>query len=27
MIDWQGEGTSVMMTGPATLVFDGMIDV
>ncbi len=27
MIDWQGEGTSVMMTGPATLVFDGIIDV
>jgi len=27
IIDWQGEGSSVMMTGPATFVFDGMIEV
>ncbi|HIF18401.1 MAG TPA: diaminopimelate epimerase [Cycloclasticus sp.] len=26
-IDWQGEGHSVMMTGPATFVFDGMIEL
>lgn len=24
-IDWKGDGQSVMMTGPATFVFDGMI--
>lgn len=27
VIDWQGNGHSVMMSGPATFVFDGMIDV
>jgi len=27
IIDWQGEGSSVMMTGPATFVFDGMIEL
>ena len=26
-IDWQGEGAPVMMSGPATFVFDGMIDI
>ncbi|PHS72927.1 MAG: diaminopimelate epimerase [Cycloclasticus sp.] len=26
-IDWQGESHSVMMTGPATFVFDGMIEL
>ena len=26
-IDWQGEGSSVMMTGPAAFVFDGMIEI
>ncbi len=26
-IDWQGAGHSVMMTGPATFVFDGMIEL
>lgn len=27
IIDWKGEGQSVLMTGPATFVFDGMIEV
>jgi len=26
-IDWRGEGSSVMMTGPAAFVFDGMIEL
>ncbi|ORU92724.1 MAG: diaminopimelate epimerase [Cycloclasticus sp. symbiont of Bathymodiolus heckerae] len=26
-IAWQGKGSSVMMTGPATFVFDGMIEL
>ena len=26
-IDWKGEGHSVLMTGPAVFVFDGIIDV
>lgn len=26
-IDWQGDGHSVMMTGPAAFVFDGMIEI
>jgi diaminopimelate epimerase len=26
-IDWQGAGHSVMMTGPAAFVFDGMIEL
>jgi len=26
-IDWKGEGRSVLMTGPATFVFDGMIEI
>ena len=27
IIDWKGEGQPVLMTGPATFVFDGMIEV
>lgn len=26
-IDWKGEGQPVLMTGPATFVFDGMIEI
>jgi len=26
-IDWKGEGQAVLMTGPATFVFDGMIEI
>jgi len=26
-IDWKGDGQSVLMTGPATFVFDGMIEI
>ena len=26
-IDWQGENSPVMMTGPATAVFDGQVDI
>ena len=27
MIEWQGEGHPVMMTGPATTVFEGQIQL
>jgi len=26
-IAWNGDGTSVLMTGPATTVFEGVIDI